>query len=113
MANLISSDLTKIKLWILRYTTSDGEMLSVKDGAFDGRIVSHTYNDVGEIVFSKPITTIGTCAFESCRNLTSMSLPDGVITIKNWAFQRCTGLKSISIPDSVTSIGDGAFSACI
>ena len=36
----------------------------------------------------------------------------GVTSIRNYAFNSCRGLTSVTIPDSVTSIGNSAFSGC-
>ena len=51
-------------------------------------------------------------AFDGCRGLTSITIPDGVTSIGDFAFSGCSGLTSMTIPDSVTSIGDSAFSDC-
>ena len=60
----------------------------------------------------KTVTGIGHAAFVGCRNLTSVTIPDGVTSIGQWAFYGCSGLTSVTIPDSVTSIGEGAFEDC-
>lgn len=112
MAKLISADLTNNKLCILEYTTTDGKMLSIKPDAFDAQIVSHTYTNIGNIVFQRSITTIGYCAFLNCSNLSSITIPDSVTTIGEEAFYKCTSLTSVTIPESVTTIGDSAFEDC-
>ncbi len=58
------------------------------------------------------VTSIGSCAFEDCTGLTSITIPDSVTSIGSSAFRGCTGLTCITIPDSVTSIGDHAFYSC-
>ena len=58
------------------------------------------------------VTSVGDDAFEGCRGLTSIEIPNSVTSIGDWAFIACTGLTSIEIPNSVTSIGDWAFSGC-
>ena len=74
MAKLISADLTNNKLCILEYTTTGGQMLSFKEDAFDAKIVSHTYTDIGKVIFDKPITRIGDKAFDCCSSLTSVTI---------------------------------------
>lgn len=59
-----------------------------------------------------PVTTIWSYAFENCKGLESVTLPDGVTSIGNSAFSGCRSLSSITIPDSVTSIGDEVFYNC-
>ena len=141
MAKLISADLTNNKLCILEYTTTDGQMLSFEEEAFDAKIVSHTYTVVGKIIFQKPITEIKEKAFFYNNNLLSITIPDSVTSIGNSAFGACdslqefkgkfasedgrcliidgtlnafapAGLTEYTIPNSVTAIGEWAFSWC-
>lgn len=58
------------------------------------------------------VTSIGNYAFEGCRGLTSIEIPNSVTYIGMNAFYGCRGLTSIVIPNSVTGIGYGAFSYC-
>jgi hypothetical protein len=50
-------------------------------------------------------------AFHECRNLRSVSIPEGVTIIGYAAFEGC-GVTSITIPRSVTSIYSWAFTKC-
>ncbi len=59
-----------------------------------------------------PVESIGFEAFKNCKNLESITLPDGVKSIGDGAFSYCTSLKSITLPDSVTSIEMWAFCSC-
>lgn len=56
------------------------------------------------------ITTIASCAFYNCRNITSVVIPEGVTTIGDSAFSACDNLKEIYIPSTVTRIGTRTFS---
>ena len=58
------------------------------------------------------VTSIGYSAFSRCTGLTSITIPDSVMSIDEFAFSFCTSLKSITIPDGVTSIGIQAFTDC-
>ena len=49
----------------------------------------------------------GSC--ESCYNLISVTLSEGIEEIGEGAFSRCTALTSINLPQSLKSIGDAAF----
>ena len=77
------------------------------DNEYSGDIVipeSITYNG------SKySVTSIGEMAFDGCRGLTSITIPNSVTSIGREAFSLCSGLTSITIPNSVTSIGREAF----
>lgn len=55
---------------------------------------------------------IDSCAFEDCKELTSVVIPNSVKRISWNAFDGCTGLKSIVIPNSVTEIENHAFRGC-
>lgn len=57
------------------------------------------------------ITHIGDGAFFSCKQLSSITIPNSVISIGDEAF-RFTGLSSISMSSNLTSIGEMAFSGC-
>ena len=52
-----------------------------------------------------PVTVIGSFAFEGCKGLRSVTLPDTVTTFRDSAFACCDDLEEVTIPDSVTDIG--------
>lgn len=64
------------------------------------------------VVISDGVTSIGDSAFDTCTNLTSLTLPNSVTSIGDTAFCSCTMLTSINIPNSVESIDGHAFTGC-
>ena len=57
------------------------------------------------------ITYIGRCAFDSCGNLSDVTLPTSLRIIGPWAFNDCTALRSIQLPEGLTTIMEDAFNA--
>ena len=68
--------------------------------------------NIVSIKLSNTIANIGEDAFSGCTGLTSVTIGDSVTSIGNYAFYNCSGLTSVTIPDSVTSIGFYAFRGC-
>jgi hypothetical protein len=58
------------------------------------------------------VTAIGASVFQNYTNLTSITIPNGVLTIGNWAFFSCTTLASVTIGSSLTTIAEYAFRQC-
>lgn len=58
------------------------------------------------------VVCIGQNAFNNCREISSVSIPEGVIGLDNDAFNNCKGLKAITLPRTVTTVGSGAFADC-
>lgn len=59
-----------------------------------------------------PVTTIGKYAFQSCKKLKKVEIPDSVTCIDGSAFHACTALTSVTVPSSVTSFGQYVFASC-
>ena len=79
--------------------------------SYSGRVVIPSWITLHEGDID--VEGIGSCAFLSCRNLTSVSLNPYIKIIHDRAFMHCTSLTSISIPQHVETIEFNAFSNCI
>ena len=75
--------------------------------------------DIPQSVYCKelgvelPVGAIGVGAFDRCKTLKSVTVPESVKVIKGSAFSGCSKLKNISLPCSVKEIGPGAFINCL
>jgi len=68
--------------------------------------------ELERVVMGDSVVTIGDNAFQDCSSLTDLSRPNSVISIGNYAFKLCSSLTSIRLPNSVNTIGVGAFREC-
>ena len=85
---------------------ADGSVTSI------GREAFQYCRGLTSITIPNTISTISSRAFMYCENLTDLTIPYGVTYIGSLAFEYCKSLKSIVIPDSVTHIGNQAFADC-
>lgn len=79
---------------------------SIRPGAFE------RCKKITSVSIPNTVTIIGEEAFARCTSLTSVNIPDSVITIEFGAFYHCEALPSISLPNTVTSIEERAFLGC-
>ncbi len=94
---------------ILDVVNIDGKdypVTSIGSGAFSSR------KNLTSVNIGQNITTIGESAFLYCSLLPSVSLPAGLKSIGNSAFAYCTSLSSVSLPAGLKSVGNYAFSYC-
>lgn len=64
------------------------------------------------IRFHANFKKIGDDAFSSCKNLTSISIPDSVTEIGKGAFGDCEKLVSFTIPNGITELKENTFRHC-
>ena len=82
----------------------------VVENNYSGKVVIPAHIQVdGQTI---PVIGIQEDAFYACDDVTSVTLPDGLITIEKRAFDSMCGPKEIIIPETVLHIGEGAFSDC-
>ena len=68
--------------------------------------------DIPSTYKGKPVTTIAEGAFSYEQEIGIVNIPDSVTTIEKNAFNSCPNITSVSIGKNVTVIGDGAFTYC-
>lgn len=71
-----------------------------------------TVADIPAKISDVDVKSIGNRAFDSCTNLTSVIIPNGIVSIGEEAFDHCEKLTNIEIPQSVIEIGTSAFRSC-
>ena len=69
----------------------------------------YTCSNLTSIKIPNTVTKIGLSTFRDCTGLTSIRIPKSVTTIESAAFCGCTNLQSVTIPETVTTIGSEAF----
>ena len=59
-----------------------------------------------------PVTSIADYAFQHCKSITSVYIPEGITGIGYSAFYGCTSLETVNIPSTVEKIEYAAFYKC-
>lgn len=85
--------------------TEDG--LYIKDN-----IVIGCKENITSATIPNGVISIGNDAFENGKNLNSINIPNSVTSIGNRAFSGCSSLNSISLPNELNYIGSSAFYGC-
>ena len=68
--------------------------------------------EIESVVIGEGVTSVGSYAFNGCRNLVSADLPDSVVSIGDCAFYECSLSNGINLPYGLESIGSYAFWEC-
>lgn len=117
------------------YNSFDGSVLNsvsfpgtIKNAAgFNGSLIKHVYFNEGVDTISgfnscqnlttvslpRSVSVLDKASFSWCTSLTHISLNDGLATINEYAFNRCTSLPQVVIPQTVKTIQRYAFLNCI
>lgn len=81
----------------------------MKDEATLSSLISR---NITSITIPDGVTSIGGYAFYNCSALTSVTIQNGTTSIGEQAFANCYALNNLKISNSVTSIGNYAFYSC-
>ena len=89
-----------------------GNMNNISNGSRGERAPWYhsDYRDsITNIVIEEGITSVGSWAFISLVNVTTVTIPSTVTVIQPHAFQNCQGIKCMNLPNGLTAIGVDAF----
>ena len=100
------SGVVRIPATIKTNNSVEYKVIGIGEKAFD------TCYDLTDVTIPISVKSIGKNAFIHCSRLTSVTIPNSVITIGESAFMDCKGLTSLTIGNFVKSIEDWAFSSC-
>ena len=67
---------------------------------------------IPESILKLPVTVIGQDAFCDQKQITKVTIPEGIVQIENGAFMYCTGLTEIILPNSLVQAGTYSFGFC-
>ncbi|MHC1769632.1 MAG: leucine-rich repeat protein [Verrucomicrobiia bacterium] len=91
------------------YSSADGVLLT----KHRSRLLRCPPRQTGAYAISGDVKTIADSAFDGCKGLTAVTIPEGVTMIGASAFAGCTGLTSMVLPNSVTTLTNSSvFSGC-
>ena len=102
----ISNNTTSVVNYTIRRVFMSDKVTSISGNAFNN------CRSLSTIVIPQGVTTIGSDAFRSCYSLSTIVIPQGVTSIGSYAFSSCNSLSTIVIPQGVTTIGTYAFNGC-
>lgn len=64
------------------------------------------------VIVRQGVTSIGSSAFQDCKNLETVSLPGSLTALGKAAFLRCGELTNVKLPASLESVGEDCFTDC-
>ena len=95
------------------YSINGSNVSVVNNGSFN------TYS--GNVIIPATVTNEGTTynvvsigyqSFKDCTDLTTISLPEGIVYLMNEAFMNCSSLTSITLPSTLSTIYNNVFVGC-
>ena len=80
------------------------------------KIGSHAFDScksIGAIILPETVNYIGEYAFYDCNSMTAINIPNGVNKVLSHTFYGCASLNNILVPNSVVAVEDYAFYGCV
>ena len=81
-------------------------VIKINDEVFSGN------TNLTTVTLPEGLVEIGVSAFKECKNLESVTLPESLTTLEGEVFRGCQSLKIVKIPSKVTAIPDHCFEGC-
>ena len=97
------------------YIYGTGDMYDYMYASYGGQApwMKYTYyRNITTVTIDNGVTSIGRDAFNGCSGVLHISIPESVARIGRQAFDGCSSLESVFIPEKVSDIGILAFSNC-
>lgn len=92
------------------FADSGLEVIEISDGVEMIGPFAFANTAVQAIVIPNSVREIGRSAFEKCKMLEIVKLPEDLISLESYLFKQCTALTEIIFPDRLHFIKTGAFS---
>lgn len=90
--------------------SEEGDVKISNKADYEGDVVIPSTVSYGNTVYT--VTAIGGCAFDGCKQLSSVEIPSTVTSIGVASFAQCIKLKEINLPHSLQAIASYAFRGC-
>lgn len=85
----------------------------------DNKVIIRGYSNTGSgvvevpaTIAGMPVVEIGQQAFYNNKNITSVTVPEGVANIGHSAFCKSVNLTTVNLPETLKTIGENAFKDC-
>ena len=101
--------------WSYRVKNGEATIVAKRDGKSSCAVSPTPTGDVKipATLGGVKVTRIGWEAFRNCKEVTSVTIPEGVTHIDVHALGYCGRLKSVTLPSSLKDIGYAAFGGCV
>ena len=111
------TDATVKKLCVAQWDADGDGNLSYGEAAavttlgetFKGASTIKSFNELRNFT---ALTSLGDDAFNGCRAMTTLTLPDGITSLGDRALNGCRALKQLVLPSGVNHLGDSALTDC-
>ena len=91
---------------VVEFEGNQYPVIKINDKVFSGN------TNLTSVTLPEGLVEIGAIAFYGCQNLASVTLPESLTTLGSNAFESCKSLKTIKIPSRVTAIPENCFREC-